>query len=197
MNTSTTQVESGIQLFTRVNRKNDLNGINSHYFPNGGPLPNESIEVMGDLKLDKTDLLLDFIVKCILPSDLNSQWKSSGAVLVICEHQLNIFKIIKVIEAHLKRNDVLDPKKEILESALKNLTIFNCYSPEDLDLAIMNLQRLILVKDNINLVVIDNISAYYWIAKQKSNISYYHHAQQIFQKIISALASLNVENRTP
>lgn len=187
------QVESGIQLFSRVNRINSLEGMNPNYFPEGGPFPNQIIEITGKQKLDKNDLLLDFIIKCILPNNCKSEWKSSGAILIICEHQINLFKIIKIIETHLNNNGIVDPKKEILENALKNLTIFNCYSLEDLELAIMNLERLIIVKENINLVAIDNITAYYWIAKsENNNLSYYQHVQQMFQKIFNVIKSLNV-----
>ncbi|XP_072384474.1 DNA repair protein XRCC2 [Diabrotica undecimpunctata] len=185
-------IESGIQLFKRLNRKTFLEGINPHFFPDGGPFPNQVIEITGE-QGDKNDLLIDFIVKCILPNKYNPEWKSSGAVLVLTEHQINILKIIKVIEAHLKTNNILDSSKGILEMSLKNLTIFNCYSAEDLDITIINLERLILAKDNINLVVFDNIASYYWIAKQDNNtLSYYQHSSNIFPKIFNVIKTLNV-----
>ncbi|XP_056641732.1 uncharacterized protein LOC130448390 [Diorhabda sublineata] len=158
----------------------------------GGPLPNQIIEITGGPKVEKTDLLIDFIVKCILPNK-RPEWKSSGAVLILCEHQINMFKIIKVIETHLKKNNVADPTKDILKTCLKNLSIFNCYSAEELDLTIMSLERFILAKDDISLIVIDNITSYYWLAKLNCNmLSYYQHAMKIFQKVYSAIRNLNV-----
>ncbi|KAJ8952683.1 hypothetical protein NQ318_020998 [Aromia moschata] len=68
-------IESGVQFFSRVGRKTSLQGINPRLFPEGGPYPNQIIEITSDATIDKTNLLIDFIVRTILP--INNYEKKS------------------------------------------------------------------------------------------------------------------------
>nr|XP_023018912.1 uncharacterized protein LOC111507788 [Leptinotarsa decemlineata] len=186
-------IESGVQLFSRLNSRPILEGINKFLFPDGGPYPNQVIEITGHPRIDKNDLLMDFLVKCILPSKYSDEFKGSGAIFINTEFQISLFKIIKVIETHLTARNIKDSKKEILENALKNLTIFNCFSLEELEVTFMSLERFIYANENVSLVLIDNIAAHYWIAKASSNmLSYFQHSLKMFDKVYSVLKSLNI-----
>ncbi|VEN55304.1 unnamed protein product [Callosobruchus maculatus] len=187
------RIESGPQLFRRLNSSShSIDGINPALFPNGGPYPNKVIEITGELNVEKTDLLVDFIVKSILPTKFSKEWKSSGVILVNTEFQINIFRIIKVIEAHLLENNVKESKRHLIEEALKSLIIINCYSLEDTELAFYSLEKLLFNNGNINLIIVDNIAANYWIAKlNKNTLSYFQHALKMFDLIFNIIKHLN------
>ncbi|KAJ8934375.1 hypothetical protein NQ314_013416 [Rhamnusium bicolor] len=187
------KIESGVQLFSRVTHKTFLAGINPNFFPEGGPLPNQVVEITGNPQTDKNDLLIDFIVKCILPNKYNNEWKGSAAILINTEFQINLFKIIKVIETLIRNNGITDSRKDIIENSLKHLTIFNCYSSEELEMTFYNLDKLIHGNENINLVVLDNIAAQFWITKFDNNmLSYYHHSIKNFEILYNAIKNLQV-----
>ncbi|XP_018571440.1 DNA repair protein XRCC2 homolog [Anoplophora glabripennis] len=188
------KIESGVQLFSRVNRKSFLEDINSDLFPEGGPCPNQVIEITGDPKIDKNDLLIDFIVKCILPKKYNKEWKDSAAVLIITEFQISILKIIKVIETLLNKYNVTDSKKVVIQNALKNLIIFNCYSLEELEVTFYYVEKIIQCNENVNLVVIDNIAAHFWISSYNlsDTPTYYHHSLKMFEILYNVIKSLQV-----
>lgn len=190
----TTKIESGVQLFSRVNRKTFLEDINPALFPQGSPYPNQVIEITGKPQIDKNDLLIDFIVKCILPSKYNKEWKGSAAILINTEFQINLLKIIKIIETFITRNNVTDSKKVIIENALKNLIIFNCYTLEELEMTFYYLEKIIQCNENINLVAIDNIAAHFWISASNSPDvpSYYHHSTKMFEILYNVLKNLQV-----
>ncbi|CAH1180424.1 unnamed protein product [Phaedon cochleariae] len=186
-----TSIESGVQLFSRLNQKTFLEGINPHIFPEG-PYPNQIVEITGHPNVCKDDLLIDLLVKCILPTEYCSEWKGSGAVFINTEFQINLFKIIKVIETHLNYKNVKEGRKGIIEDSLKNLTIYNCYGPEELEITILSLQKFIYSNENVNLVLIDNITAHYWIARQSSKmLSYYQHSMKMLEKLYNVIKDLN------
>nr|CAI5853911.1 unnamed protein product [Callosobruchus analis] len=187
------RIESGPQLFRRLNSSSyTIDGINPALFPNGGPYPNKVIEITGESNIDKTDLLVDFIVKSILPSKFKKEWKSSGVILVNTEFQINIFKIIKAMEVHLLENNVKESKRLLIEEALKLLIIINCYSLEDTELAFYSLERLLFNNGNISLIVVDNIAANYWVAKlNKNTLSYFQHTLKMFDLIFNIIKNLN------
>ncbi|KAJ8965803.1 hypothetical protein NQ317_019951 [Molorchus minor] len=188
------KIESGVQLFSRVTRKTCLEGINPHLLPEGKPCPNQIIEIIGDdSQVDKTNLLIDFIVRCILPVDCNREWKGSTAILVNTEFQINLFKIIKVIENLLQKNQISKPKKHIIKSALKNLIIFNCFNLEELEVTFHKIEKTIHHNENVSLVLIDNIATQFWISKFTDNrLSYYQHSLRIFGLIHDIIKSLQV-----
>lgn len=190
----TSKIESGVQLFSRVNRKTFLEDINPALFPDGGPHPNQVIEITGNPQIDKNDLLIDFIVKSILPSKYNKEWKGSAAILINTEFQINLLKIIKVIETLIIKCNVTDSKKVIIENALKNLIIFNCYTLEELQVTFYYLEKIIQCNEHVNLVVIDNIAAHFWISTMNSpdTKSYYHHSSKMFEILHNVIKSLQV-----
>lgn len=188
------KIESGVQLFSRVSRKSFLENINPVLFPEGGPYPNQVIEVTGDPNIDKNDLLIDFIVKCILPNKYNKEWKGSSAVLINTEFQISILKIIKVIETLIMKYNVTDSKKVVIQNALKNLIIFNCYNLNELQVTFYYVEKIIQCNENINLVVIDNIAAHYWISSYNlcNTPSYYQHSLKMFEILYNVIKSLQV-----
>ncbi|KAJ8921649.1 hypothetical protein NQ315_010558 [Exocentrus adspersus] len=186
------RIESGVQLFSRVNRKTYLEGINSALFPNGGPHHNQVIEITGAPEIDKYDLIIDFIVRCILPNKYNNEWKGSAAILINTDFQISLLKIIKVIETKIAKHDIKESKRLIIENALKNLIIFNCYTLEQLEMTFYYLENVIQSNANICLVAIDNISTGFWISSMNSGTSNYSHSLRNFEILYNVIKSLEV-----
>lgn len=159
-------LETGTEIFTRLTTKYSLNGINPKLFPSGGPLANSVIEIISSTY--SNDLLVDFIVRCVLPSEVNEQFKGSGTIFINCENHISIFKIINVMNAQLKLAKIKNNVQGLIETALKRLWVLNCYTLEQLHVIINTLEKVVLEKNNIDLVVIDNLGAFYWIEKENS-----------------------------
>lgn len=187
-------IESGVQLFSRINYRNALDGINPKYFPNGGPYQNEIIEISGE---SRHNLLLDFIVRSILPTTLNREWKQCGTVFVNTDHQISLLKIVKTVDQKLKELNVVGgDRKALTEEALKNLTIVNCYDNEDFELTLHNLERIIQNQRNAtSLLVIDNIAAHYWLTAKQTNdkmLSQSSYMTEVLRRIKTTIKDLNL-----
>jgi hypothetical protein len=183
-------VESGVQLFLRLNNSSQtLKDINPRLLGPGTPVSNQIIEVTGDFS---NELLLDFIIRCTLPQELNAQWKGSGVVFVNTNHHLNILKITNVLDAHLKNLNV-KCRKPVIESALSHITILNCYNDEQLEMTFRNLEKIIQDRDDVSLLVVDDITSQFWLAKQKNvMLSLEQYSKLKFQLLQNIVKDLNV-----
>ncbi|XP_044259396.1 uncharacterized protein LOC123007936 [Tribolium madens] len=183
-------VESGVQLFSRLNKSQFcLEDVNPKLFQGGSPRPNDIVEVTGDFS---TDLLVDFLVRCILPKELNQYWKESGVVFVNTTFHISVLKITNTIDAHLK-NLKIKNRKSLIEKALTFVTFLNCYDEEQFETTLRNLEKMIQDKDNCSLLIIDDITSQFWVAKQKNSIlSYDQFSRNIFSLLQSVVKNLNL-----
>lgn len=186
------KVESGVQLFSRLGHKYSLKGINPALFPEGDLDHSQTIEVVTENGVHTSDLFIDFIARCILPSKYNSEWQNCGVILVNTEFQVNLFRIIKVLSFNLKKCNVKN-NKQIIEACLKNLTILDCFNKEQFVLTLHNLDQLLQQKENVALLIVDNISSYYWIEKMsKPTLSLYGHSSSVLKLMTGIVKNLNL-----
>ncbi|KAF7270442.1 hypothetical protein GWI33_016592 [Rhynchophorus ferrugineus] len=116
-------VESGIQLFSRTKQKiGNISGINPSFFPNGGPLGGQIIEINVTPEVNYTDIVIDFIVKAILPTKYCDEFRQVDVILFNTDFQISLLKITKIIEKKLESLNLGNETKVIIEEALKRLT---------------------------------------------------------------------------
>lgn len=185
-------IESGIQLFSRIIQRPKLDYLNDKLFPEGGPYPNQLIELTGESISGKTILLTDFLVRCLLPVEYNG--KNSGAVIINTDHHFDLFRLVAIIEYYLKKNgEKVDNYQAVIESCLNNLIVLNCYSSEQLQATFLNLETVILQNANISFLAIDSISAYYWSERiNNETISFNAYFSQIIGTLKNIAKSFNL-----
>lgn len=167
--------ESGFQLLSRCDSRLSVVGLDPVVFRDG-PKLNDIIEISGDPGTGKTLLITQYLVKSLLPS----KWKDNfiggfcvGVVLVNTDHHFQLFKLVSMMEMWLmKCGDNENEKKtffnsetieEIIKDSLKRLIILNCHDNTQFRVTLHSLEGVLNANHFISLVVIDSISAYYWL----------------------------------
>lgn len=184
------RIESGVHLFARIAQRPNLDRLNEVIFWNGGPYPAQLVEITGEPSTGKTMLVTDLLAKCILP--ICYKGKNSGAIIINTDHHFDLFKLISVMEYYLKKSGKSTSYKSIIEKSLDNLIVLNCYSSEQLEATFLNLETIILQNNNISLLVVDSIAAYYWLERGNSNLSFNAYYSQIISKLHGIAKQLNV-----
>lgn len=183
-------IESGVHLFARVAQRPNLDRLNEVIFQNGGPHPGQLMEITGEPSTGKTTLATDFLARCILPVSYNG--KNSGAVVINTDHHFDLFKLISIMEYYLKTLGKNASCRKVIETCLGNLTVLNCYSNEQLEATFMNLQTIVLQNNNISLLVVDSIAAYYWLERANGNLSFNAYYSKIISKLHSIAKEFNI-----
>lgn len=187
-------IESGVQLFSRIQTENAhaLDGIYPKLFPDGGPFGNQVVEMVFGKDMDPTNWFADVIAKAVLPSSLHPEFKESQVIFFNTEAQLNIFKLIKFIEKKLGQ---CSQKNLIVEQALSRLVLLNCYTADQLETTFHNLENIIRKLDSPSLVILDNSLSQYWIRRfegMEPKMSFKRYSIQIVDDLLEKVKGLNV-----
>ncbi|KAK9880985.1 hypothetical protein WA026_014334 [Henosepilachna vigintioctopunctata] len=186
------KIESGVQLFSRINsRKGDLSNLTKNLLGEDN-LQNMNVEIVSDYATDRNSLILDFIIRCILPTDVNPCWKNCGVIFINTTFQIGVLQVIKTIDRHLKDLNVKH-RSGIIESSLKNLFILNCYDKAQLEITIYSLEDKIREQPNIGCLIFDDITSFYWIQKLENEmLSTYTYSLKVFNNIVTAIKGFNL-----
>lgn len=193
----TQKIESGLQMLSRVIHRPDLEGLNAVVFPQG-PYASQIIEITGEEGTGKTLLVTDFLARCLLPKSYEGVQlvgKDSGAVIINANDHFDVFKLAELLQYYVRascKTPTSNSVQEIVKESLKNLTVINCYTKEQLQSSLLNLESLILQKANISLLVVDTVAAFYWIERIHSNVSYNMYYTSIINQLKSLAAKLGI-----
>ncbi|XP_066597096.1 DNA repair protein XRCC2 [Prorops nasuta] len=165
-------IESGVQLLTRLSHRPDLLNLDEVVFPNSFN-SKATLEIIGNVSSGKTLLLTQLLAKCILPEwykEIFIKGCNASAVLINTDHHFKVSKLAElmyfVIYNICKANNSgnIDNKtiKSIVHTSLENLIIINCYESNQFSIALETLDNIFLSNDRIAMVAIDSISSYYW-----------------------------------
>lgn len=194
------KIESGLQLFSRLNIRPNIERIHPILFSHGGPSANESVEISGNASTGKTTLIMDLLARCLLPrkyNNLDISGMDCGAIIINTDTHFDIFRLINIMEYHLKstfhKYNILIHNaevKEIIELSLNKLMIMNCYDSIQIDITFLNLERILSENLEVGLVVLDSVVSQYWAHRLETGIV---SLQSYCYKIVSNLQS-NVKN---
>ncbi|XP_017883612.1 DNA repair protein XRCC2 [Ceratina calcarata] len=200
------QVESGLELFARVNAntKPRLCGFENTLFPDG--LRNiDVIEIGGERSTGKTLLLSQILAKCILPDHYRTiriQGLDASVILINTDHHFQTLKLVElmngVIDAanqasatRVTKGLNLD-KTSVIQESLRNLNIIDCYNSEQFSLTLRTLDDVFINNTKIVVLAIDSITAYYWEDREANMIKYNNYVKELLQLIKSHTTLFNI-----
>lgn len=172
-------------------------------FGNKGPIAKDVIEIFGGEGTGKTEILVHLIVRCLLPETWNNiplHGRDAGVILIDTDLKFSILHLVSRMEKYIyEKAEQIAKKSEIesvglenfIKSCLKKLHIVRCFDSGQLVLTLHNLENLVCNEANISVIMLDSISAFYWIDKlnggdsvpvQEANMKY---ASEILSKLVN------------
>lgn len=190
------KIESGLQLFARVNETQHNNIMKFlPLFPNG-IYPKESIEVIGECGVGKTFLLLDFVINAILPktySNIQLPGNDTEVILINTDHQFNIGHVANFMEYKLKQLLKKSPTMNTIEECLKKITLLNCYDSKQLKFTFLNLEYMLQENKKIRLVAVDSICSYYWMDRMDLGcVSFNNYCSTVRDALVGVINDFNI-----
>ncbi|KAL1006444.1 hypothetical protein UPYG_G00072500 [Umbra pygmaea] len=185
MTTTTTKVtENGAQLFARLEGRRSLRDIEAHIFPDGaGPLQGNVVEFHGIEGSGKTETLFHLVTRCILPADRGGL--EVEVMYVDTDYHFDMLRLVTVLEPRLgeeakeEEGVAAAESEERVRACLGRLSLVHCSSSVQLLLTLHYLENTFCCRPALCLLVIDSISAFYWVdrsgggeslAKQEANL---------------------------
>ena len=152
-----------------------LDGLDKKFFK-GLPKalsPGDSVELYGEEGCGKTELLVHFCANCILPkslSSINISGKETKVIFIDTSYKFPLWRLIQIIEHRIRRETkaartVISTNEmdKIVKSCLQRLFIVQCLSSLNLMKTLSFLERLLNENPDISVMMIDNISEFYWV----------------------------------
>lgn len=165
------QIESGIELLARLNKRPSLRGLEDILFFEG-PRSTDIIEISGEHSSGKTLLLSQLLAKCILPNYREIGGYNASAVLINTEHHFEISKLMRFMRNIINAantvsftTDTIDMEFDetaVIKDSLRNLLVIDCYNSEQFALTLRMLDDIFVKHTKVALLAIDSITAHYW-----------------------------------
>ncbi|XP_076352266.1 X-ray repair cross complementing 2 [Tachypleus tridentatus] len=179
----TVKCETGSQLLARLCSRPSLAKLEPALFPD---LSGEYVvEISGKSGAGKSELFYHFIVWCILPPS----WQgtelgglSAGVVLVDTDHHFNLLRLVTVLEKTKKVTI-------FIQECLQMLTVVRCWNSEQLLLTLHSLDSVIGSNANISLLLIDSVSAFYWLDRMNL-MDHMNEIDKLHAQLVAALKKL-------
>lgn len=191
--------ETAAQLFARLSSRPCLDDIEQKLFRRN---KTKFVEILGGEGSGKTELLLCLIVNTIIPK----QWNGielggigSCVLFIDTDYKFPFIRFISLIEQRLickcltkidNRNISDIDTGEFVKSCLRNFYKVNCSSMLQINETLKSLQSFLGDNPDTILILIDNITTYYWSEKFHSKQDVYNHVEA-FNQLIKDLVDVN------
>ncbi|KOX67721.1 DNA repair protein XRCC2 [Melipona quadrifasciata] len=195
------QVESGIELLARLNKRPSLRGLEDMLFFEG-PRSTDVIEISGEQSSGKTLLLSQLLAKCILPNYREIRGCNASAVLINTKHHFQISKLVRLMKNIINAantvsftTDTVDMEFDetaVIKNSLRNLLVIDCYNSEQFALTLRMLDDIFVKRTKIALLAIDSITAHYWQNCQDNFITVDAYVKNLLQLVRTHTAQFNV-----
>ncbi|XP_073811363.1 X-ray repair cross complementing 2 isoform X3 [Musca autumnalis] len=179
-------IASGYQLMvqSKADKRPSLENLWPNVFPPDTPKHSSLTEITGE---ENEALLLNVIARTILPKQYGG--KSSQVILFDLNHKMD--EIDKYLLNAMSLNEHFSQEDrnftdEIVKECLNSIIYISCYSAEQFDLAIEELEDLLWDNENVSLLAIDGLDAFYWddcYDRLRRMITHYRKLCQRLQKI--------------
>ncbi|XP_046365880.1 DNA repair protein XRCC2-like [Haliotis rufescens] len=171
---SMSKSESGAQLLARLGSRPSLEKVEPKLFPNGLS-PGEVVELFGAEGTGKSEVLLHCIAKCILPPEwltFDLGGLGTKVIFIDTDYKFSILRLVILLEKKITdivntEVDETKPSSDEIEvfitKCLKRLYLVRCNSSHQLLCTLHSLETNIAADSDFAGIMIDSISAFYWI----------------------------------
>ncbi|KAK1794973.1 hypothetical protein P4O66_009906 [Electrophorus voltai] len=165
------------QLLARVGERRSLKDIDPRIFPeNGGPVQGDVVEFHGVEGSGKTETLYHLMSRCLLP--VPSGGLGVDVVFVDTDYHFDMLRLVAVLEARVsgagherEAQDEEEVAEVVVRSCLRRLSVVHCSSSTQLLLTLHYLEGSISARPDLSLLVVDSISAFYWVDRSSGGDS--------------------------
>uniref|UniRef100_A0A8C6TXF6 RecA family profile 1 domain-containing protein n=1 Tax=Neogobius melanostomus TaxID=47308 RepID=A0A8C6TXF6_9GOBI len=162
--------ETGAQLFARLEARRCLKDLEPRLFPeDGGPDNGEVVEICGPEGTGKTELLYHLLSRCLLPRGAGGL--EVGVVFVDTDYSLDLLRLVSIMDHRLGAAPS-GGDEALLRSCLSRLLVVHCASSSQLLLTLHFLETSFASRPALSLLLIDSISAFYWLDRAEGGASY-------------------------
>uniref|UniRef100_I3KLB4 X-ray repair cross complementing 2 n=1 Tax=Oreochromis niloticus TaxID=8128 RepID=I3KLB4_ORENI len=157
------------QLLARLEARRCLKDIEPRLFPeDGGPDQGAVVELFGLEGTGKTELLYHLLCRCVLPEAAGGL--EVDVVFVDTDYSLDMLHLVSILDSKLTLLAGAD--EAALRSCLSRLLVVHCYSSSQLLLTLHFLETTLSSRPALALILIDSISAFYWVDRCEDGVSY-------------------------
>uniref|UniRef100_A0A8C4KPJ5 X-ray repair cross complementing 2 n=1 Tax=Dromaius novaehollandiae TaxID=8790 RepID=A0A8C4KPJ5_DRONO len=153
-------------LLARLEGRSSLKNLEPYLFAEEGfPVHGDVIEFHGPEGTGKTEMLYHLIARCILP-------KSGGGLevevmFIDTDYHFDMLRLVTILEHRLAQST-----EEMIKQCLEKLFLVNCNSSTQLLLTLYSLENMFCTHPSLCLLVVDSISAFYWIDRSNGGESF-------------------------
>lgn len=160
--------ESALSLVARLVNRPVL-FKNYSFFQEEGLRNKEVVQISGEGGSGKSLVLLDLIKACILPREYGGA--EANIVLIDADCQFSVFQLVTMLKSSIiqmsgpetfHQSDNKRAMWKLVEASLERLSVFSCNDLESLFLRFHYLKTFLISNPNTSIVMIDNLSAFYW-----------------------------------
>ncbi|ELT88440.1 hypothetical protein CAPTEDRAFT_151675 [Capitella teleta] len=174
--------ESGAQLLARLGNRPTLQNLDPTLLP-GGLQPKDVLELYGESGSGKTQSLLHWTAKCILPSswnDLELNGLDAGVIFIDNDYHFNLIRLVGIMEstiiahceAQKKENPTEADLEELIKSSLSHLQLYHCSSSHQFAITLFSLESILGHQPETCVLMIDSISSFYWLDRHSGGDRY-------------------------
>ncbi|EDO38351.1 predicted protein, partial [Nematostella vectensis] len=180
------------KLFSRLGSKQSLDGLDKKLFVDipDGIKAGDVVEFYGKEGCGKTEMLLHLAANCIMPRSWHELYLGGKGVSVIfidTDYHFQILRLIAIMEYRTAESETL------IKQCLTRLFIVRCNSSVELLATLLSMEQLIICKPEICVMMIDSLSAFYWVDRSSGGESLQDQQENI-RKTTSVLSRFSREN---
>lgn len=198
--------------------KQPINGLDKELFsdiPNGIK-QGDVIEFHGCEGCGKTEMLLHLIAKCILPQNWKDIYLGGHGVSVIyvnTDFHFQVLRLVTILECRIEnarkqsdrtasREMEVDKNESsridsqdvetFIKSCLSRLYVLHCNSSLELLASLISLEQMLIAKPEVCVIMIDSLSAFYWIDRSTGGESL-NDQEENLRKVITIINKYSKE----
>jgi DNA-repair protein XRCC2 len=191
-----------LQLLARLGSRPSLQDVDPVLLPEGF-LAKDVVELYGDSGSGKTQCLLHWVAKCLLPSssdEVELGGLSAGVLFIDNDYHFSLIRLVGIMESIItscfEAANKVAPTESSLEglikSCLSRLHLFRCSSSHQFVMTLFSLDSILSHQQDISLLIIDSISSFYWSDRHAGGDSY----QQQEKNLVAACSVMNTLRST-
>lgn len=176
--------------------------------PNGIQ-PGDVIEFHGAEGCGKTEMLLHLIANCVLPetwNDIKLGGRGVQVIFIDTDFHFHILRLVAILECRIEnakkessdiscdrdaevnayQNVSTSDIEEFIKTCLSRLYVLRCNNSLEVLTSLISLEQMLMAKPEVSVIMIDSLSAFYWIDRSKGGEST-NDQEENMKKIITTI----------